>query len=73
MVIGVETCAYHSQWLAVSPEKYQAATRQRMISPPNAHALTQNSKEVKAAVYMHARRQLELRTAVKKVSPPWIF
>jgi Asp-tRNA(Asn)/Glu-tRNA(Gln) amidotransferase A subunit family amidase len=35
-VIGVETCTYHSQWLADSPEKYQAATRQRMISPPNA-------------------------------------
>jgi aspartyl-tRNA(Asn)/glutamyl-tRNA(Gln) amidotransferase subunit A len=54
--------------LADSPEKYQAATRQRMISPPNAHALTQNSKEVKAAVYMQARRQLDLlRRQVKKV------
>lgn len=57
-VIGVESYTYHSQWFADSPEKYQAATRQRI----------QNSKEVKAAVYMQARRQLDLlRREVKKV------
>jgi aspartyl-tRNA(Asn)/glutamyl-tRNA(Gln) amidotransferase subunit A len=57
-VIGVESYTYHSQWFADSPEKYQAATRQRI----------QGSAEVKAAVYMQARRQLDLlRRQVKEV------
>jgi len=57
-VIGVESYTYHSQWLADSPQKYQAATRQRI----------QNSAEVKAAVYVQARRELDLlRRQVKRV------
>ncbi|HLN03702.1 MAG TPA: amidase [Bryobacteraceae bacterium] len=57
-VIGVESYTYHSQWFADSPEKYQPATRQRI----------QGSAEVKAAVYMQARRQLDLlRRQVKNV------
>jgi len=67
-VIGVESYTYHSQWFTDSPEKYQAATRQRLMSPPSAHGLTQNPGEVKATVYMQARRQLDLlRKQVNKV------
>ncbi len=58
-VRGVEAYTYHSQWLAESPEKYQAATRQRII---------QNSADVTAPTYVKARRQLDqLRREIKKV------
>jgi aspartyl-tRNA(Asn)/glutamyl-tRNA(Gln) amidotransferase subunit A len=30
-VRSVESYAYHSQWIAESPEKYQAATRERIV------------------------------------------
>ena len=50
-VRGIEAYAYHSRWLAESPEKYQAVTRQRIL---------QNSADIKASVYVQSRRQLEL-------------
>ncbi len=58
-VRSVEAFAYHSQWIAESPEKYQAATRQRII---------QNAADVKAPAYAQARLQLDLlRREIKKV------
>jgi aspartyl-tRNA(Asn)/glutamyl-tRNA(Gln) amidotransferase subunit A len=57
-VRGVEAYTYHSHWIAESPEKYQATTRQRI----------QNSADVKSASYVQARRQLDLlRREIKKV------
>jgi aspartyl-tRNA(Asn)/glutamyl-tRNA(Gln) amidotransferase subunit A len=50
-VRSVEAYAYHSQWLAESPEKYQAITRQILL---------ENSADVKAPAYAQSRRQLEL-------------
>lgn len=58
-VRSVEGYAYHSQWIAESPEKYQAATRERII---------RNSAEIKAPAYAQARRELDLlRREMKKV------
>lgn len=58
-VRGVEGYAYHSQWIAESPEKYQAATRERIV---------RNSAEIKASAYAQARRELDLlRREIKKV------
>jgi len=58
-VRGVEAYAYHAQWIAESPEKYQVATRQRMI---------QNSADIKAAAYVQARRQVDLlRREIKNI------
>src|SRR5207248_9279407 len=57
-VRAVEAYTYHSRWLAESPGKYQAITRQRLL---------QNSAEVKAPAYAQSRRQLELlRREIKK-------
>ncbi len=58
-VRSVEGYAYHSQWIAESPEKYQAATRERIV---------RNSAEIKAPAYAQARRELDLlRREIKKV------
>ncbi len=58
-VRSVEGYAYHSQWIADSPEKYQAATRERIL---------RNSAEIKAPAYAQVRRELDLlRRQVKKV------
>jgi aspartyl-tRNA(Asn)/glutamyl-tRNA(Gln) amidotransferase subunit A len=57
-VRGIEAYTIHSQWLAESPEKYHAITRQRIL---------QNSAEVKASDYAQSRRQLEvLRREIRK-------
>ncbi|HEU5256665.1 MAG TPA: amidase [Vicinamibacterales bacterium] len=54
-----ETYAYHSQWITESPDKYQPATRERII---------QGAAAVSAADYVQARRQLDqLRRQVKNV------
>jgi aspartyl-tRNA(Asn)/glutamyl-tRNA(Gln) amidotransferase subunit A len=54
----VEAYAYHSRWLAESPEKYHAITRKRLI---------ENSANVTAATYAASLRQLELlRREIKK-------
>ena len=50
-VRSVEAYTYHCQWIAESPEKYQVATRQRII---------QNAAEVKTPDYVQARLQLDL-------------
>jgi len=58
-VRGVEAYTYHSRWLAESPQKYQTATRERII---------QNSADVKASDYVQARREVDLlRREVNKV------
>lgn len=58
-VRGAEAYTYHSRWLAESPQKYQAATRERII---------QNSADVKASDYVQARREVDLlRREVNKV------
>jgi aspartyl-tRNA(Asn)/glutamyl-tRNA(Gln) amidotransferase subunit A len=46
-VAGAESYTYHSKWLAESPEKYQPATRRRLVSPTNAGVLGQNSPEMR--------------------------
>jgi aspartyl-tRNA(Asn)/glutamyl-tRNA(Gln) amidotransferase subunit A len=57
-VRGVEAYTYHSHWIAESPERYQATTRQRI----------QNSADVKSETYVQARRQLDLlRREIKTV------
>ncbi len=57
-VRGVEAYTYHAQWIAESPEKYQAPTRQRMI---------ENAAAVKTTAYAEARHQVNvLRRAIKK-------
>ena len=57
-VRSVEAYAYHSQWLAESPEKYGATTRQRLID---------NVADVTPSAYARSRRQLEfLRREIKK-------
>jgi len=67
-VAGAESYTYHSKWLAESPEKYQAATRRRLLTPTNASVQGQNSAEMKASAYLEARRQLDLlRREVRKV------
>jgi aspartyl-tRNA(Asn)/glutamyl-tRNA(Gln) amidotransferase subunit A len=56
---AVEALAYHSQWITTSPEKYQQATRDRIL---------QLSANVKASEYVLARNQLEsLRREIRKV------
>jgi len=58
-VRSVEAYTYHRQWISESPEKYQAATRQRII---------QNAADVKTPDYVQARLQLDLlRRQIKKV------
>ena len=67
-VAGAESYTYHSKWLAESPEKYQAATRRRLLTPTNAGVQGQNSAEMKASAYLEARRQLDLlRREIQKV------
>lgn len=56
---SVEAYAYHAEWIAKSPEQYQAVTRQRIV---------QNAADVKAPDYAQARLQLDLlRREIKKV------
>jgi aspartyl-tRNA(Asn)/glutamyl-tRNA(Gln) amidotransferase subunit A len=50
-VRSIEAYTYHAQWIAESPEKYQAATRQ---------AITKNAAEVTTPAYVQARRQLDM-------------
>jgi aspartyl-tRNA(Asn)/glutamyl-tRNA(Gln) amidotransferase subunit A len=58
-VRSIEAYTYHAQWIAESPEKYQAATRQR---------ITKNAAEVTTPVYVQARRQLDmLRREIPKI------
>ena len=58
-VRAVEALAYHSQWIATSPEKYQPETRDRIV---------RLSANVKAEDYVRARNQVEaLRREIKKV------
>lgn len=58
-ITGPEAYAYHSKWIADSPEKYQAATRERII---------QFASAVTAQDYAQARRQCDLlRREIKKV------
>lgn len=58
-VRSVEAYTYHRQWISESPEKYQAATRQRII---------QNAANVKTPDYVQARLQLDLlRRQIKQV------
>jgi aspartyl-tRNA(Asn)/glutamyl-tRNA(Gln) amidotransferase subunit A len=56
-VRSVEAYTYHAQWIAESPEKYQAATRQR---------ITENAAAVTTPAYVQVR-QLDLlrRESVK--------
>jgi aspartyl-tRNA(Asn)/glutamyl-tRNA(Gln) amidotransferase subunit A len=57
-VWGPEIYAYHSKWIAESPEKYQAPTR----------AAIQRDADSKAGPYAQARRQVDLaRLEIKKV------
>jgi aspartyl-tRNA(Asn)/glutamyl-tRNA(Gln) amidotransferase subunit A len=54
-----EAYAYHSQWITVTPEKYQPVTRDRII---------QLSAAVKAQDYVEARRQVDLlRRDIKRI------
>ena len=56
---SVEAYAYHRQWISDSQEKYQPATRQRIID---------NAAQVKAADYAQARLEVDiLRREIKKV------
>ena len=56
---AVEAYAYHSQWITETPEKYQPATRDRII---------QLSAGVTAAEYVRVRLQLDLlRREIKKI------
>jgi aspartyl-tRNA(Asn)/glutamyl-tRNA(Gln) amidotransferase subunit A len=58
-VQSVEAYAYHSQWIAESPKKYQPVTRRRLI---------QNSAGVTLPAYVQARRELDLlRRGIAKV------
>ena len=57
-VRSIEAYAYHSQWIAESPEKYQAVTRERIL---------QNSAKVTSAGYVEARLEVDrLRREIKK-------
>jgi aspartyl-tRNA(Asn)/glutamyl-tRNA(Gln) amidotransferase subunit A len=57
-VRAVEAYSYHARWIAESPEKYQPATRDRIL---------QLSANVTAADYVRARNQLELlRREIRK-------
>jgi aspartyl-tRNA(Asn)/glutamyl-tRNA(Gln) amidotransferase subunit A len=67
-VAGAESYTYHSHWLAESPEKYQPATRGRLLAPNNAGVQGENSTQMKAATYLEARHQLDvLRREIRKV------
>jgi aspartyl-tRNA(Asn)/glutamyl-tRNA(Gln) amidotransferase subunit A len=67
-VASAESYTYHSKWLAESPEKYQPATRRRLLTPTNAGVRGQNSVDLKASTYLEARRQLDLlRREIRKV------
>jgi len=67
-VAGAESYTYHSHWLAESPDKYQPATRGRLLAPNNAGVQGENSTEMKASTYLEARRQLDvLRREARKV------
>jgi aspartyl-tRNA(Asn)/glutamyl-tRNA(Gln) amidotransferase subunit A len=58
-VRSVEAYTYHEEWITVDPEKYQAATRQRII---------RNAADIKATTYVQARRHLDLlRRESKKI------
>ena len=57
--MGPEAYAYHAQWIAESPEKYQSQTRERLVQL--ASAVTQQD-------YVQARRQCDvLRREIKSV------
>src|SRR5215469_2351400 len=67
-VAGAESYTYHSHWLSESSEKYQAATRARLLAPNNTGVQGENSIEMKASTYLEARRQLDvLRREMRKV------
>ena len=58
-VRSVEAYTYHRQWITETPEKYQAATRQRIIK---------NAAEITTTDYVQARLQLDLlRRRIKDV------
>ncbi|HEV2201939.1 MAG TPA: amidase [Bryobacteraceae bacterium] len=58
-VRAVEALAYHSQWIAETPEKYQPETRDRILGL---------SARVRAEDYVRARNQVELlRREIRKV------
>ena len=50
-VRSVEAYTYHRQWITETPEKYQAATRERIIK---------NAADVKTTEYVQARLELDL-------------
>jgi aspartyl-tRNA(Asn)/glutamyl-tRNA(Gln) amidotransferase subunit A len=59
VITGPEAYAYHSQWLTDSPEKYQPATRDRLV---------QFASAVTTQDYVQARRQCDLlRREIKNV------
>lgn len=67
-VAGAESYTYHSHWLAESPDKYQPATRGRLLAPNNAGVQGENSTQLKASTYLEARRQLDvLRREIRKL------
>jgi aspartyl-tRNA(Asn)/glutamyl-tRNA(Gln) amidotransferase subunit A len=58
-IFGPEAFAYHSQWLAASPEKYQSPTRERLVA---------FSSHVTQQDYVRARHQCDvLRREIVKV------
>lgn len=58
-IVGAEAYAYHSKWIAESPERYQPFTRNRII---------EFGADVKAPAYAEALRQTNvLRREIKKV------
>jgi aspartyl-tRNA(Asn)/glutamyl-tRNA(Gln) amidotransferase subunit A len=59
VIMGSEAMEYHSQWLAASPEKYQAPTRARLVA---------FSSSVTRSDYVRARHQCDsLRREIRKV------
>jgi len=58
-ILGPEAFAYHSEWLAASPEKYQSPTRERLVT---------FSSPVTQQDYVRARHQCDvLRREIVKV------
>ena len=58
-ILGPEAYAYHSRWLAESPDKYQPQTRERIVEFASAVSKEQ---------YVEARRQCDLlRREIKQV------
>jgi aspartyl-tRNA(Asn)/glutamyl-tRNA(Gln) amidotransferase subunit A len=51
LIMGPEAYAYHARWITESPEKYQSATRERII---------QFAAAVSKEDYVNARRQCDL-------------